>query len=179
MPILCFLAIFLFSAAPGPATTLERLDLPQLVQRAQTIFIGTCLSVDEATQEGRPYTRIRFAVSRTLKGEHLSQRTVHLPGGSQNGQSIRYIGMPRVDPNEEIVFFLTQADALGHPWPVGLAQGKFTVLRQANSAWVSRDLHGATLLGAAKGTRPLDGMPLEDFMRQVLDLRGGPSDATR
>ena len=183
MPIalaaLVFLALCPLAAAPAGATTLERLDLPQLVQRAHTIFVGTCLSSDETTLAGRPYRRFHFSVARTLKGDHLPRRTVHLPGGTHNGRTIRFVGMPQIAPDEEIVLFLTEADDLGYAWPVGLAQGKFTVLRQTGNALVRRDLQGASLVGAAKSGQALDGMGLEDFLNQVRRLQGGQPDARR
>jgi hypothetical protein len=171
VPLLISIAL----SCPAAGTTIQYFGLAELTQHAATIFLGTCDSAVDVEIDGHPYKRISFAVHQTLKGEKRATRTVYLPGGQSKGQLVRYVGMPHITPDEEIVLFLTPADPQGHAWPVGLSQGKFSVRRADGSARVGRDLHGASLYGtpapgAAKAAERLDGMPLDQFLQHVRHL---------
>ena len=162
--------LFLLSLATAlQATTLVRYDLQGLTRNAACVFVGTCKEAQPQVIEGQPYTRLLFTVSEVVKGQAASQLEVCLPGGEHQGVRTSVAGMPQFVPGEEVVLFLTETDRLGHPWPVGLGQGKFRVQRDAAAKpRVFQDTGEAHLYGAQGAT--LSGMPLEDFVSQVRQL---------
>ena len=163
------------------ATTLQRYDLRELSVRARQIFVGTCVATGTELIEGRIFTRIEFEVQDMVKGREEERVVVHFLGGEHQGTRLHLAGMPTFVDGEDVVLFLTGKDALDHPWPVGLAQGKFRVEYggAARKATVSRNLAGARYYPAAADAAaksavaaPLDGMPLEEFLARVRSYSG-------
>jgi hypothetical protein len=156
------------------ATTLQRYDLQELSERAEQVFVGTCVATGTELIEGRIYTRVEFEVQDMVKGRHEERVIVHFLGGEHEGTRLQLAGMPTFVDGEDVVLFLTEKDALDHPWPVGLAQGKFRVEYSgaAKKATVSRNLAGARYYPAAAAAKsavaaPLNGLPLEEFLGRV------------
>ncbi len=183
------LAALAMTVATAQATTVERLSLPELVGRAQSIFVGTCTAVAEQTIDGKPYQLYCFRVAETLKGAPAALARCHLPGGrladSRAGARATYGGMPRFAVGEEAVVFLSRPDATGYPWPMGLGQGCFRILRDPESgiSRVRQLLDGLHLVdpNAAK-TAGAAGQPsaaLDDFLQAVRTLAGSPTPAPR
>lgn len=161
------------------ATTLVRYDLEGLTRRADRVFVGTCKESHTELIGGQPYTRLKFEVGEVVKGQAVTSVEVCLPGGEYGGQRLYLAGMPQFAPGEEVVLFLTEPDRLGHPWPVGLGQGKFRVQRNAAAkARVFQDTGEARLYGAQGAG--LNGMELDEFLSRVRQLvKEGPADAPR
>jgi hypothetical protein len=148
------------------ATTLVRYDLEGLTHTADRVLVGTCVESHAELIGGQPYTRLVFVVGETVKGQASTSLEVCLPGGEYQGQRLYLAGMPRFAPGEEVVLFLTGPDRLGHPWPVGLGQGKFRVQRNpAAKPRVFQDTGEAQLYGAPGAS--LDGMELDQFLAKV------------
>jgi hypothetical protein len=78
---------------------------------------------------------------------------VRLPGGIlPDGTGLVLPGMPRLAEGEEVVLFLSETSSAGLRVPVGLAQGKFRVVRDARGArTLERDGADLTLLDRASG----------------------------
>lgn len=99
-----------------------------------------------AEPDGSIWTEYRVAVDQTLFGEALAERTIKLPGGTlPNGLVMVVPGVPRLSIGEEALLLLagetTQAGA--RMIPVGLAQGKLTLVRGTNGRRLAvRDLAG-------------------------------------
>ena len=172
----CFL---LFLATSLQATTLVRYDLQGLTRNAARVVVGTCKEAEPRVIEGRTYTRLLFTLSEVVKGQAATELEVCLPGGEDRGVKTSIAGMPQFAPGEEVVLFLTEADRLGHPWPVGLGQGKFRVQRDAAAKpRVFQDTGAAQFYGAPGAT--LSGIPLEEFLTQVRQLvKEGGGDGSR
>lgn len=114
-------------ATDAKATTVQRFTLEQLVATAEHIFVGRCHSTSTQNNDELLYTRYVFTVEEMLKGGTAEQVTFSLQGGKSGRSTYHLVGMPTFVPNEDVVLFLTGPDALGNPWPVGLAQGKFRI----------------------------------------------------
>ena len=174
-------------ATPLVATTVQRFDLAALTANAERIVVGVCSQAQPQWVRGQIYTRYVFSVSQAIKGPAISQLELHLPGGHLQGTVTRIIGMPIFAPGDEAVLFLTAANALGHSWPVGLAQGHFAIKRStANKPRVFQELDGLTLhtkpQSAPKRTQsdePVQGMPLDQFLARVRALTADQSPETR
>ena len=174
-------------ATPLAATTVQRFDLAALTTSAERIVVGVCSQAQPQWVRGQIYTRYVFSVSQAIKGPAISQLELHLPGGHLQGTVTRIIGMPVFAPGDEAVLFLTAANALGHSWPVGLAQGHFAIKRSiANRPRVFQELDGLTLhtkpQSAPKRTQPdepVQGLLLDQFLARVRVLTENQGPETR
>lgn len=172
---------------PLTATTVQRFDLAALTANAERIVVGVCRQAQPQWMRGQIYTRYVFSVSQTIKGPAIAQLELHLPGGHLQGAVTRIVGMPVFVPGDEAVLFLTAANALGHSWPVGLAQGHFAIKRSAaNRPHVFQELDGLALhtephsaSKKAPPDEPVQGMPLDQFLARVRALTQDQSPETR
>ena len=173
LPLLFLLCL---SGASG-ATTLVRYDLEGLTRTAGCVVVATCKESQTEIIAGQPYTRLTFAVGEVVKGQAGASLELCLPGGEHQGRRLHLAGMPQFVPGEEVVLFLTGPDQLGHPWPVGLGQGKFRVQRDAAAKPRVRQDAGEAHLYGGQGSS-LDGMELEAFLSRVRRIsKEGPADA--
>ena len=160
-------------ASPLTATTVQRFDLADLVTRADRIVVGTCDSADSRLIDGQIYTRYTFSIDRALKGEVVPRLELHLPGGYLQGIFSRIAGMPVFAPGDETVLFLTPTNQLGHAWPVGLAQGRFSIIRDGRNhprvfqALDGLSLHSTKAAKKAAAVDPIQGMPLDSFLKRI------------
>ena len=168
---------------PLAATTVQRFDLAALTANAERVVVGVCRQAQPQWVRGQIYTRYVFSISQAIKGPAIAQLELHLPGGHLQGTVTRIVGMPIFAPGDEAVLFLTAANALGHSWPVGLAQGHFAIKRSAaNKPRVFQELNGLALHtephSAAKKAppdEPVQGMPLDQFLARVRTLTEDPT----
>ena len=165
--------LIIIHSAVVDATTLARLSLADIVNNAETIFIGSCISLTTEKQAEGIYSRMRFRVSEVLKGAPAQEQEVVLPGGSFNGRTEQILGMPHFSPNEEVILFLGPPNAQGHAWPIGLGQGKYRIIRNKHTATASvhqslEDISLRPLNGTAKITSPSNAtIPLDSFLTRV------------
>ena len=172
---------------PLAATTVQHFDLAALTANAERIVVGVCRQAQPQWVRGQIYTHYVFSISQTIKGPAISQLELPLPGGHLQGTVTRIVGMPIFAPGDEAVLFLTAANALGHSWPVGLAQGRFAIKRSAaNKPRVFQELNGLALHteshSAAKKAppdEPVQGMPLDQFLARVRTLTENQADNAR
>lgn len=130
MKLLLFIALsFLFGPLSANATTVKAFEFDALCETAETIVHVRCLSKESLIQPGRDgiVTKYRFAVVEAVKGQADGELVLVLPGGSLNGQHMEIAGMPQFALGEETVLFLSEKDAYGSPWPVGLGQGCYGI----------------------------------------------------
>ena len=172
---------------PLAATTVQRFDLAALTANAERIVVGVCRQAQPQWVRGQIYTRYVFSVSQAIKGPAISQLELHLPGGHLQGAVTRIVGMPIFVLGDEAVLFLTAANALGHSWPVGLAQGRFAIKRSAASKpRVFQELNGLALHTESHSApkkappgEPVQGMPLDQFLARVRTLTENQADNAR
>ena len=111
-------------ALPAAASQVRPVNLEQLTARAGLIFAGRCIA-SSAVQDPaleREITVATFEVERAVKGEAGAAVTIRMLGGDEPG-------LPRFAVGEEVVLFLYGESVLGLTSPVGLGQGRFTVVR--------------------------------------------------
>ena len=150
------------------ATQVRPLNLEQMTERAATIFTGVCTEVRVERDPNVGWVSVAsFEVERTVKGRVARTATVRLLGGQPDlePRSTSIAGMPGFHRGDEVVLFLYGTSALGLTSPVGLGQGRFTVVR---------DKAGKKLaINAFGNDRLLDG--LAPAKRERLGADAAPS----
>ena len=125
----------LITSAGVSALTVANVTEEQLTNKAEMIVIGTVLSAyserDAFTRE--VYTFISIRVSDHMKGTNRA-RVIELKtlGGATKDQMMYVPGAPDFHKNEEVMLFLERR-ADGSLMPVGMALGKYSVYRDAET----------------------------------------------
>jgi hypothetical protein len=142
--------VVLVCSQQAAATSVLPVSLQRMATAAELIFHGRAISnevmLDEAS--GRVATFTTFEIIELVKGEAGPTHTIKQIGGQLPGSNIRQVihGVPRFTVGEEYVVFLPKASSLGFSSPVGLAQGKFSILKlNGESVVSSRHAVAATL----------------------------------
>lgn len=160
---ICFLIIIsILIALPLGATTVQRLNLDDLVSKAETIVVGRVVDSHASwTKDGKLIlTQTTVAVQEQLKGNPAKTITVTTVGG-QVGKTILHVsGMAAFQQDETAVIFLERSGA--YSTVLGLSQGKFSV----RNGEVANTLDGLSFSSAAGSFLPVR-MPIEEFKRQI------------
>ena len=122
---LLFLALILACAspAPAPATTLERMSVEELAQRAAMVVEGSVVAVAAEQTPAGVRTAVRLRVHELLKGVPSAFKTVYVPGGTlPDGSRVVVEAMPSFSPGDECYVFV---DVRG--WVMAGFQGKLAV----------------------------------------------------
>lgn len=177
-PLVPMVLLALALAAPARATTVLKLPVDQMTQRADLVIRAEVTDVSVRIESGgvRPLsTQVTLRVVQVIKG-HASSPVLRLDllGGVTERASVVIPGMPSFRIGEEVVLFLERTPR-GFI-PAGLTQGKYTVRheRQGNLR-VSREILGVSRvmrdptgrLVHVEGPDPEDDLPLEDLMKAV------------
>jgi hypothetical protein len=194
-----FLGLVLLAvASPAAALTVLQLNLEQLTALSEKVFVGRCVSVTPGKDdEGRRIQDVVFEVSEILKGEPEGRVSFRQLGivdsgtdfGMKGGARIQGLDreLPRYEVGEEAIVFLSAPGKSGLTAPVGLAQGKFSVVAENGAKGVvngkgNRGLFiGAdkspkmkTLASTAAGSRIFENnggaIPYADFVSLVKAL---------
>lgn len=120
------------------AGTAVRLDIDELVDGADLVFEGRVSATRSLeSAPGRIETEYTIDVDRTFWGAELGQRTFRLPGGVlPDGSGLVLPGMPTISTGEDTLMFLSAEGSSGVRMPVGLAQGKLSVVTSLGGARV-------------------------------------------
>jgi hypothetical protein len=189
-PRLILIAFFLFMLAynrQALATSVLPISLQRMATAADLIFHGRAISnqvrLDEAS--GRVATFTTFEIIDVVKGEAGPTHTIKQIGGQLPGSKIRQVihGVPRFNAGEEYVIFLPKASSLGFASPIGLSQGRFSVIKQNSESVVSnRRAVAATIhtpdqpgrINAPSGfdTSRTGSARLADFLQSVRGMTG-------
>jgi hypothetical protein len=147
--VLAVFAVALLSRPSGVvAGTAVRMDVTELTHGSDLIVEARVLSAASLESDGRIETEYLIQVERTFAGEDRPFRTVRLPGGVlDDGRGMMLAGMPRIEPGDDTLLFLSAEGSTGIRMPVGLAQGTFNVVRTSSGRrLLRRDTAGVTLL---------------------------------
>lgn len=169
-------------SAIASATTVERMDLSQVVHHSDRAFLASVVSVtpEWCASESRAYTTVVFRVERDLKGNLTNPEwSLRLLGGTAqtpDGQTIRQVtfGMPEFQVGERTIVFASDDRRLYCP-VTGWYQGRFRVMLDA-VAGVDRvydnDGHPVTSLLSRGVQVSADGeaVTLSAFLAKVDDL---------
>ncbi|RME04394.1 MAG: hypothetical protein D6805_03190 [Planctomycetota bacterium] len=130
--IATLLCLFLLIPVSLHSTTVLKLSDRELTHRAKTIFTGKCIQSKSfwTKDKRRIYTVYSFLVEKKIKGKSISQvLTLKQWGGSVDGYRYFIPGIATFRLNEQVFNFLTPKNKQEFQFTVGLAQGKFTILR--------------------------------------------------
>ncbi len=177
------LALLLIGAAVATATTVQKFTLQDLTHKSAAIVMA---KVDDAYSSWDPahkeiysyYTLTILDHVKGMKGE--TTLTLRQLGGVVDGIESVVPGMPSFKKGEEVVVFLSQKDAAGYPWVMGLQQGKYTVVTDEHGQKsvrneLSADLTRVGPAGGEKGPSVSGDLPLRAFLdgiRSDLDEAG-------
>ncbi len=142
-----FALVALFLIHPDVfASRVRSLNLEEMVRHADRIFSGRCVRVHVAEDPGtrQKATFVTFAVGRTVKGDGRPEVTIKVLGeqGSSGSRENGIEGAPRYREGEEVVLFLYPDSRSGFTSPVGLGQGKFSVVRDKNGGRLALNAYG-------------------------------------
>jgi hypothetical protein len=128
-PLFCAFMGLMFLPFSSDATTVKSFAFNGLCESARTIAHVRCLDRQSQPIPGRDgiFTQYRFGVIEVVKGSAEEEIVMVLPGGELAGRHTEVPGMPQFVPGQETVLFLSQKDAFGSPWPIGLGQGCYFV----------------------------------------------------
>ena len=130
------------------ATIVIKLDLPALVQRAGTVFLGKAVKTHSHWTLDRKHivTDTTFRVQQSLRGAGASGNTVSIRslGGVVDGIGMRVSGSPVFRKGQEVLLFAEQRGA--YRYVVGMTQGAYRVSRDSRGrATVRVNLDGVSL----------------------------------
>jgi hypothetical protein len=146
-------------AAPAVATTVARLSLAQLVQRADIIVEGQVQSVDYRWDKARRlvFTYISIRVDDPLKGERRQSVLIRQIGGNVGTIQMFVAGLPQFKSGERALVFLKRQDATTFQ-VVGMSQGFYRIVQDSAAS----DTSGLDLVGVRA--------PLEQLKTRIREL---------
>lgn len=164
-------AVFLISAAAVPlfATTVERIELPQLVSRADNIVQGRVESVEARYEDRMIYTYVSLVIDDAIKGDR--RRTIQLRqmGGTIGAKTMWIAGMPQFKNGDQVILFLKDRQD-GAFDVIGLNQGKYDIVENYAVSHVS----GVSVLDPRTGRMSeagfVDKAPVDQFKAKIREL---------
>jgi hypothetical protein len=178
-----------FASIPrADATTVKHFDLGHMTSSAARVFRGTVTQVRAGTVKvggGELATTIyRIRVTETFKGEFatfkdVTYADVEMVGSVKAdtaGKDIRHFSifrdMPRLEPGQEYLLFLTAESSIALSSPVGLAQGCFEIDTSVPEQPTANRMNNAGLVAdVAKG--PLPYAELAERVRTIVAAQEG------
>ena len=138
------------------ASRVRPVNLEQMTQRADRVFAGRCVDVRtlKDPELGQVVTQVTFAVQRRAKGDLGGTVTIKLLGElDMDDRGARPpAGLPGFRKGEEVVLFLYGDSRHGLTAPVGLGQGKFTIVKDPKGRPIA--LNGRGNQGLLAGLSP-------------------------
>jgi hypothetical protein len=117
------------------ALSVKRITFEEMTRRAKTIIHARCLSTSTVMDGKLPFTYYTFSIIQVLKGDDkATEIKLKQIGGSVNGVDALVPDIPKFDPNEEVILFLTDKSKFsGLPIIIGAFQGKLRVQTEVDS----------------------------------------------
>lgn len=171
------LSFGLIHAVPGlDATTVRLLTLEEMIKAADTIFVGKCIAVESRRDEyGFPATYATFLVIEQIKGQLGEKVKIKQIGGEAPGV-FKLPNLPTYTVGEEVLLFLHPTSRYGFTSPVGLHQGKWSVVESGpGKKMLRRSVTGSLVVkgsaGALYGQRDKWGRRLLDYSGFIFHLK--------
>ena len=148
--LLSFLIFLTLAATPALATTVMKVEVPDMTQTSEWVVRAQVVSVEnvDLRRDGRGlFTDVELRITEVYRGQKVPQRyTMRMIGGKgADGMSLWIPGMPRFKVGQESVLFLERTSA-GHI-PCGLGQGVWNVRPdQKGNHWVTQGGQGMHLV---------------------------------
>jgi len=181
-----------FSISAGALTVLQ-LNLEQLTGLSEKIFVGRCVDVtQEKDAKGRTVQKVTFDVLQTLKGDPETQVTFRQLGFVEGAAGLESLqtppdvqvqsldrDLPHYQVGEESIVFLSAPGDSGITAPVGLGQGKFTVMETGGAKTVVNGAGNRGLFIGADKSPKIKAMFLTSADKSLMKVNGGalPYDA--
>jgi len=147
--LLAVAVVALLCSQAAFATTVQKLSLQDLTKRSESIVMARVTDAVSAWDAGHKeiYTTYTLQILNAVKGRKgESVVTIRQIGGTVDNIASIVPGMPSFKRGEQVVVFLTQKDAAGYPWVMGLQQGKYTVVEKDGAKFVRNDLADTELM---------------------------------
>ncbi|MFQ5928419.1 MAG: hypothetical protein ACE5MK_01880 [Acidobacteriota bacterium] len=121
------LVVLALSTSFATGTSVRIVNLFEMVQLADRVFWGKCLSVEKKSAESTllPVVEYVFEVRRGIKGVRTGERVVFRQVQAVQRGIVGISGIPHYRKGQEILLFLHGDSRLGLTSPVGLSQGIF------------------------------------------------------
>ncbi|MDA2926237.1 hypothetical protein MYX78_03220 [Acidobacteria bacterium AH-259-G07] len=125
------LVVLALSTSLTTGTSVRIVNLFEMVQLADRVFWGKCLSAVKKSEESTllPVMEYVFEVRRGIKGVRTGERVVFRQVQAAQRGVVGIPGIPHYRKGQEIWLFLHGDSRLGLTSPVGLAQGSFRLER--------------------------------------------------
>jgi hypothetical protein len=162
------------------AAAVRVVNLRNLMEHSDRIFVGRCLSVESKVINNIPFTEYIFEVVERIKGVSTDTVTVRqfgligpIPIGNGLARGPIIQGMPQYKENHQYLLFLVQESPIGLSSPAGLSQGAFLstskgFVNSINNRNLSQGLTGSWLQG-----RGLSGQQAN----RMIKFKKGPIEA--
>jgi hypothetical protein len=144
----------------GAAAESVALSTQEMTAAADAIVVGRITTVESRWTDPRNLaTFATVAVDQVLKGAAVPELTVVVPGGIDANRRVKiamtFPGAPRLDQEERVLLFLAaDADVADAYAVVGYAQGKFSIVADANGREVVTRGSAALRLASGPGVTP-------------------------
>jgi hypothetical protein len=158
-------------ALPALATTVAKLSLEQVVQRADVIVQGQVQSVRSEWDAERRlvFTYVSIRVDESLKGERRQSVLIRQIGGTAGTIQMSVDGAPQFKSGQRTLVFLKRQDATTFQ-VVGMNQGLYRIVEDSAVS----NMSGTDLLDSKTGeiTKPLIDVhaPLEQLKTKIREL---------
>jgi len=167
--IFAFVMAVALLATPLFATTIQKMELPELVSVSDHILQAHVASVEARYEDGNIYTYVALTVDDPIKGDNRRSVVLRQLGGRIGAKMLWVPGMPQFKTSDQVVVFLRNRMD-GTFDVVGLNQGKYDVVDNFAVAHVS----GVTVVDPKTGIMSDSGFvekaPLEAFKAKIREL---------
>ena len=124
------LVLILAMVGTSYATIVPKMDLPELVQKSDSIIEG---HVDSVVSQWDPsvkliYTYISIRIDEQVKGSNGQSLTIKQVGGRVGSLDMNAVGMPVFKAGQQVVLFLKKQATGGTYEALGLDQGVYQVV---------------------------------------------------
>jgi len=167
-------------ASPSDASIVLALELDELVQQSDRIFVGRVAYSESFTYpNGHIGTWHRIEIERDVRGTLSSEREVIVEtlGGSIGDLGMRIEGEPTFTVGERVMVFGTDGGSIQSVRPVGMGQGVMRIrneagvdrVRQTRAGMLLMRRNAQGLLQKARGALPREER-LDTFLSRVRTL---------
>jgi len=156
-------------AAPLYGTTVQKMDLPELVSTADSIVQGRVDAIEARYENKMVYSYVSVTVDDPIKGGRRRTVLLRHMGGQVGAKLVWVAGMPQFKQGDQVIVFLR--DRRDGTFDVlGLNQGKYDIV--GNNA-VSH-LSGISVMDPKTGRMSeagfMDKAPVESFKAKIREL---------
>ena len=175
------LLMIALASFPARAAVVLKLDLPELVLRAEHIVLAVARQKSARfTPRGRIVTDVTLTVNETLKGDFRPGQDLVVTrlGGEVGERAMLVEGAPRFQIGRSALVFLRRAPATGELQVVGMSQGLFRIEQSEGRFFLIPgggdlslvDRNDDSRLFENPGATVFEPAPLDDLLRKIRRL---------